>query len=136
MRKRKHQTLSPRGHERNIRCNNYWTLLFRFFRNGSSGTTSTISGQSRKAGRWALGHCRHKRENKMKHRHKEVGEPFNKAQSFGRRLEDWGKNVVIFPHDQTVQSYITQNEDAFHEPHNRLQRVHERYNVDVTQMIF
>ncbi len=136
MRKRKHQTLSPRGHERNIRCNNYWTLLFRFFRNGSSGTTSTISGQSRKAGRWALGHCRHKRENKIKHRHKEVGEPFNKAQDFGCRLEDWGKNVVIFPHDQTVQSYITQNEDAFHEPHNRLQRVHERYNVDVTQMIF
>ena len=72
----------------------------------------------------------------MKHRHKEVGEPFDKAQSFGRRPEDRGKNVVIFPHDQTVQAYITQNEGAFHEPHNRLQRVHERHNTDVTQMIF
>ena len=72
----------------------------------------------------------------MKHHRKEVGEPFNKAESFGCRLEDWGKNVVIFPHDQTVQSYIAQNEGAFHEPHNRLQRVHERYNIDVTQMIF
>ncbi len=73
----------------------------------------------------------------MKHRHKEVGEPFDKAQSFGRRLEDWGKNVVIFPHHQTVQSYIGHKiEGAFHEPHNRLQRVHERHNIDVTQMIF
>ena len=72
----------------------------------------------------------------MKHRHKEVGEPLDKAQSFGRRLEDWGKNVVIFPHDQTVQSYITQIESVFHEPHNRLRRVHERHNTDVTQMIF
>ena len=72
----------------------------------------------------------------MKHSHKEVRETFNKPQSFGCRLEDWGKNVVIFPHEQTVQAYITQNEGAFHEPHNRLQRVHERHNTDVTQMIF
>src|SRR5437588_5788626 len=102
---------SPGGHERNFRCNNYWILLFRFFGNGSGGATSTISSQSRKAGRWALGHCRHKRENKMRYRHKEVREPFNKAQSFGCRLEDRRKNVVIFPCDQTVQ-YIAQNELA------------------------
>jgi hypothetical protein len=135
MRKGKHQPF-PRGHERNIRCNNYWTVLFRFFGSDSSCAASTLSDQSRTAGRWALGHCRHKRENKMKHRHKEVGEPLDKAQSFGHRLEEWGKNVVIFPHEQTVQAYITQNEGAFHEPHNRLQRVHERCNIDVTQMIF
>ena len=135
MRKRKNQP-SPLGHERNIRCNNCWSILFRFFRNGSSGATSTVSGQSRKAGRWALGHCRHKRENKMRYRHKEVREPFNKAQSFGCRLEDRRKNVVIFPCDQTVQSYISQNELASHEPHNRLRNVHERHNTDVTQMIF
>jgi hypothetical protein len=72
----------------------------------------------------------------MRYRHKEVGGPFNKAQSFGCRLEDWGKNVVIFPPDQTVQPYIAQNEGAFHEPRNPLQRVHERHNTDVTQMIF
>ncbi len=72
----------------------------------------------------------------MKHRHKEVGDPFDKAQSFGPRLEDWGKNVVIFPHEQTVQAYITQDELASHEPHNRLRNVHERHNTDVTQMIF
>ena len=72
----------------------------------------------------------------MKHRHKEVGEPLDKAQSFGRRLEDWGKNVVIFPHDQTVQSYIAHNEGAFHEPRIPSPRVHERHNTDVTQMIF
>ena len=135
MRKRKHQPF-PLGHERNIRCTSHWTVLFRFFRNGSSGATSTISSQSRKAGRWALGHCRHKRKNKMKHSHKEVRETFNKPQSFGCRLEDRGKNVVIFPHDQTVQSYISQNEGAFHEPHNRLRHVRERHNTDVTQMIF
>jgi hypothetical protein len=72
----------------------------------------------------------------MRDRHKEPGEPFNKAQSFGSRLEDWGRKVVIFPPDQTVQPYIAHNEDAFHEPHNPLQRVHERHNIDVTQMIF
>ena len=72
----------------------------------------------------------------MSYRHKEVREPFNKAQSFGCRPEDRGKNVVIFPPDQTVQSYVAQNKDAFQEPHNRLQRVHERHNIDVTQMIF
>jgi len=72
----------------------------------------------------------------MKHSHKEVRETFNKPQSFGCRLEDRGKNVVIFPHDQTVQSYISQNEGAFHEPHNRLRHVRERHNTDVTQMIF
>src|SRR5438046_9098766 len=106
---RKHQP-SPLGHERDIRCNNYWTVLFRFFRNGSSGATSTISSQSRKAGRWALDHYRHKRQNKMRYPHKEVREPFNKAQCFGCRLEDRGKNVVIFPHAQTVQSDIARNE--------------------------
>ncbi len=72
----------------------------------------------------------------MRYPHKEVREPFNKAQCFGCRLEDRGKNVVIFPHDQTVQSDIARNEGAFHEPHNRLQHVHERHNTDVTQMIF
>jgi hypothetical protein len=73
----------------------------------------------------------------MKHRHKELGEPFNKAQSFGWRLEDWGKNVVSFPRGQTVQPYIAhKSEGAFHEPRKPLQRVHERYNTDVTQMIF
>jgi len=72
----------------------------------------------------------------MKHRHKEVRETFNKPQSFGCRLEDRGKNVVIFPHDQTVQADIFQNEGAFHEPHNRLRHVRERHNTDVTQMIF
>ena len=54
----------------------------------------------------------------MRHRHKEVREPFNKAESFGCRVEDWGKNVVIFPPDQTVQSHIAQNEGAFHETPN------------------
>jgi len=72
----------------------------------------------------------------MRHRHKEVRGPFNKAQSLGCRLEDRGKNDVIFPHDQTVQSYIAQNEGPFRESHNRLQRVQERCNIDVTQMIF
>jgi hypothetical protein len=83
-----------------------------------------------------LAHYQHKRENKMRHRNKEVREPFNKAQSFGRRLEKGGKNVLIFPPDQTVRSYTAQNADAFHETPNPLQRVHERHNIDVTQMIF
>jgi len=72
----------------------------------------------------------------MRYHHKELGEPFNNAHSFGCQLEVWSKNAVIFPHDQTVQSYIAQNEGDFREPHNRLQRVHERHNTDVTQMIF
>jgi hypothetical protein len=72
----------------------------------------------------------------MKHRHKELGGLLNKAQRFGCRLEDWGKNVVIFPPDQTVQCYIAQNEGAFHETPNPLRLVHERHNTDVTQMIF
>jgi hypothetical protein len=96
----KHQPF-PCGLEENISCNNYWTAFFRFFGNDSSGATSTISDQSRRAGRWALGHYQHKRENKMKHRCKELGELFNKAQSFGCRVEDRGKNGVIFPPDRT-----------------------------------
>jgi hypothetical protein len=127
----------PLGHEENISCNNYWTVFFRFFGNDSSGATSTISDQSRTARRWALGHYQHKRENKMKHRCKELGELFNKAQSFGCRVEDRAKNVVIFPPDQTVQPYIAhKSKRAFHEPCNALRHVHERYNTDVTQMIF
>jgi len=73
----------------------------------------------------------------MKHRHKELGQPFNKAQSSDCRLEDWGKNIVIFPPNQTVQPYIAhKSKRAFHETLNVLQRVHERHNTDVTQMIF
>jgi hypothetical protein len=72
----------------------------------------------------------------MRYRHKEVREPFNKAESSGCRLEDRGKNVVIFPPDQTVRSYTAHNADASHETPNSLQRVHERHNIDVTQMIF
>ena len=72
----------------------------------------------------------------MRHRHKELGEPFNKAQSFGCDVQDRGKNVVIFPPDQTVRSYTAHNADASHETPNSLQRVHERHNIDVTQMIF
>ena len=73
----------------------------------------------------------------MKHRHKELGQPFNKAQSSDCRLEDWGKNIVIFPPNQTVQPYIAhKSERTFHETLNALQRFHERHNTDVTQMIF
>ena len=72
----------------------------------------------------------------MRYRHKEVGEPFDKAQSFGCDVLDRGKNVVIFPHDQTVQSYITHNEGAFHQQWNPLRHARERHNTDVTQMIF
>jgi hypothetical protein len=73
----------------------------------------------------------------MKHRHQEVRGPFNKAQSFGRRLENSGKNVVIFPIDQTVQSYIGhKSERAFRQQLNPLRHVQERHNTDVTQMIF
>ena len=73
----------------------------------------------------------------MKHRRKELGELFNRAQSFGCRVEDRVKNVVIFPPDRTVEPYIAHKSDAaFHEPWNPLRHVHERYNTDVTQMIF
>src|SRR5439155_222897 len=87
MRKRKHQP-SPRGHERNIRCNNYWSILFRFFRNGSSGTTSTISSQSRKTRRRALAHGRHKRETKIRDQRKDLAHTFNKARSSNCRRDD------------------------------------------------
>jgi len=73
----------------------------------------------------------------MKHCHQEVREPLNRAQSFGRRLEDWGKNVVIFPIDETVQSHIGhKSERAFRQQLNPLRHVQERHNTDVTQMIF
>ena len=75
----------------------------------------------------------------MKYHHKELGELFNKAQSFGSRVEDPGKDVVIFSPDRTVQSCIAhKSERAFHEPWNSLRHVNvrERYNTDVTQMIF
>jgi hypothetical protein len=120
-----------------LSSNNHWTAFFCFFGNDSSGATSTISDQSRRAGRRALGHYQHKRENKMKHCCKELGELFNKSQSFGCRVEDQVKNVVIFPPDRTVQPYIAHQSDrALHEPWNPLRPVHERYNTDVTQMIF
>jgi hypothetical protein len=127
----------PCGLEENISSNTYWTAFFRFFGNDSSGATSTISDQSRTAGRRALGHYQHKRENKMKHCCKQLGEVFNKAQSFGCRVEDQIKKVVIFPSDRTVEAYIAhKSEAASHEPWNPLRHVHERYNTDVTQMIF
>ncbi len=73
----------------------------------------------------------------MKHCCKELGELFNKAQSVGCRVEDQVKNVVIFPPDRTVEPYIAhRSERALHEPWNPLRDVHERYNTDVTQMIF
>jgi hypothetical protein len=72
----------------------------------------------------------------MTHHRKEPGELLNKAQSSDCRVEDWGKNVVIFLPNETAQPYIAHNADAFHETPNSLQRVHERYNTDVTQMIF
>ena len=72
----------------------------------------------------------------MKHRHKEVGEPFNKAQTFGCDVQDRGKNIVIFPPDQTVQPYIAHNEGASHQQWNPLRHARERHNTDVTQMIF
>ncbi len=63
----------PRGLGENISCNNYWAPFFRFFGNDSRGETSTISYQSGRAGRWALGHYRHKRGHKMKNRCRELG---------------------------------------------------------------
>jgi hypothetical protein len=52
-------------------------------------------------------------------------------------VEDRGKNVVIFPPDRTVEPYIAHKSEAsFHEPWNPSRPVHERYNTDVTQMIF
>ena len=73
----------------------------------------------------------------MKHGCEELGELFNKAQSFGCGAEDRGKNVVTFPSDRTVQPYIARkSERPLHELWNHLRPVHERYNTDVTQMIF
>ncbi len=73
----------------------------------------------------------------MKDCYKELGEHLCEAQSFGCRVEDRGEKVVIFPPDRTVQPYIAHKSGrAFHEPCNPLQHVHDRYNTDVTQMIF
>jgi hypothetical protein len=63
----------PGGLEENISCSNYGSAPSRFFGQDSSGETSTISDQSRSAGRWALGHYQHKRGKKMKHRYKQLG---------------------------------------------------------------
>jgi len=60
--------------EENTRCNSCCTALFAFFGSDSSSATSTVSHQSRTAGRWALDHYQHKRETKMKNRCKEFGE--------------------------------------------------------------
>jgi len=72
----------------------------------------------------------------MKYRRKEFIEPLNKAQSFGCRVEGWGKSAVIFPFDQTVRPYVAHDKGAFHQLRNPLQPVQERHNADVTQMIF
>src|SRR5439155_14620941 len=66
----------PRSLE-NISCNNYCTVFLHFFGNDSSGATSTIPDQSRRAEHWALGRYQHKRENKMKYHYKELGELCN-----------------------------------------------------------
>ena len=75
-------------------------------------------------------------ENKMKYRHKEFAEPLNKAQGFGCRVEGWGKSAVIFPFDQTIRPYIAHDTGAFRQLRNPLQAVQERYNTDLTQVIF
>jgi hypothetical protein len=73
----------------------------------------------------------------MNHCCKELGELFDKAQSFGCGVEDLGKKVVTFLPDRTIHPYIAhKSEHAFHEPCNPLRHAHERYNTDVTQMIF
>ena len=72
----------------------------------------------------------------MKHPHKEFAEPLNRAKSFGCRVEDWGQNAIIFPFDQTVRPYIAHAGGAFHQLRNPLQPVQERYNTDLTQVIF
>ena len=73
----------------------------------------------------------------MKHHRKELGELLNKAPGFGCRVENRGKSVVIFPPNETAQPYIAhKSKRAFNETWNPLQRVHERHNTDVTQMIF
>jgi hypothetical protein len=72
----------------------------------------------------------------MKHRHKECAEPLNKAQSFSCRVKDWGQNTIIFPFDQTVRPYIAHDDGAFRQLRNPLQAVQERYNTDLTQVIF
>ena len=72
----------------------------------------------------------------MNDRRKEFVEPLNKAQSFGCRVEDWAHNAIIFPIDQTVRPYIAHDNGAFRQLHNPLQPVQERYNTDLTQVIF
>ena len=72
----------------------------------------------------------------MKYRRKEFAEPLNKAQSFGCRVEDWGKSPMIFPFDQTVRPYVARDGGAFRQLRNPLQPVQERYNTDLTQVIF
>jgi hypothetical protein len=64
----------------------------------------------------------------MKCRRKEFVEPLNKAQSFGCRVEGWGKSAV--------RPYVAHNEGAFRQLCNPLQPVQERYNTDLTQVIF
>ena len=73
----------------------------------------------------------------MKDQRKEIGKLLNKAQSFGCRVENRGKSVVILPPNETAQPYIAhKSKRAFHETWNSLRHVRERYNTDVTQMIF
>ena len=72
----------------------------------------------------------------MKCRHKEFAEPLNKAKSFGCRVEELGQNAIIFPFDQTVRPHIAHEEGAFRQLRNPLQPVQERYNTDLTQVIF
>jgi len=75
-------------------------------------------------------------ENQMKHRRKEFVEPLNRAKSFSCRVKDWGQNTIIFPFDQTVRPYIAHDDGAFRQLRNPLQAVQERYNTDLTQVIF
>ena len=75
-------------------------------------------------------------ENQMKHRRKEFVEPLNRAKSFSCRVKDWGQNTIIFPFDQTVRPYIAHDGGAFRQLRNPLQAVQERYNTDLTQVIF
>jgi hypothetical protein len=75
-------------------------------------------------------------ENQMKHRRKEFVEPLNRSKSFSCRVKDWGQNTIIFPFDQTVRPYIAHDDGAFRQLRNPLQAVQERYNTDLTQVIF
>jgi len=72
----------------------------------------------------------------MKYRHKEFAEPLNKAQSFSCRVEGWGKSAVIFPFDQTVRPHVAHDNGAFRQLRNPMPLVQERYNTDLTQVIF